>query len=181
MKPIWIISLAALLAAGCKKDNPNALPEATQSGRNTAGFLLDGQLWLPEWKSSFSVNTPVSASWRRTSVGRSLDFGFTRRNDNEDNSLDLFVPNITRVGTFQLNQRASITLGDRNPSYGIYIIAKAVPDRLFLTGPDATGTLTITRFDTVARVVAGTFELTVQEETSPETHQLTDGRFDLKF
>lgn len=53
--------------------------------------------------------------------------------------------------------------------------------RVFLTGPTATGSLTVTRFDTVARVVSGTFDLTVQEETSPETHQLTQGRFDYTF
>ncbi|GGE99338.1 hypothetical protein GCM10011383_07710 [Hymenobacter cavernae] len=39
--------------------------------------------------------------------------------------------------------------------------------------------MTITRFDTVAHVVSGTFELTVREENGLETHQLTDGRFDL--
>ncbi|HEX8350348.1 MAG TPA: hypothetical protein VF598_10330 [Hymenobacter sp.] len=49
----------------------------------------------------------------------------------------------------------------------------------FYTGPDAVGGVTITRFDTVAHVVSGTFDLTVQEENGTETHQLTDGRFDL--
>ncbi|WP_262892022.1 hypothetical protein [Hymenobacter cavernae] len=39
--------------------------------------------------------------------------------------------------------------------------------------------MTITRFDTVAHVVSGTFDLIVREESGTETHQLTDGRFDL--
>ncbi|MBC8085548.1 MAG: hypothetical protein H7Z21_20305 [Hymenobacter sp.] len=58
---------------------------------------------------------------------------------------------------------------------------KRYRERCRLTGPTATGTLIVTRFDTVARVVAGTFELTVQEEISPETHQLTAGRSDDAF
>jgi hypothetical protein len=37
-----------MLATACKRDAPDALPDATQDGRGTAGFLFDGALWLPE-------------------------------------------------------------------------------------------------------------------------------------
>ncbi|GAA3932842.1 hypothetical protein [Hymenobacter algoricola] len=178
-----LLALGILSISACKKDknDPNGLPPATQEGKNTAGFLLDGQPWLPEWKTNLSVNSPVDASWQRTVKGRSLRFGFTRQNDSESNHLDFFVPHIRQTGTFELNQPASPTLGDRNPAYGIYVMAKEVPDRLFLTSPTATGTLTVTRFDTVAHIVSGTFELTVQEGKSQETHSVTEGRFDLRF
>jgi hypothetical protein len=39
----------------------------------------------------------------------------------------------------------------------------------------------ITRFDSVARIISGTFEFTAQkvQGEGPETVRLTDGRFDL--
>ena len=46
------------------------------------------------------------------------------------------------------------------------------------------GTLTITRLDTVARIVSGTFEATVitPASTTPAVvHSLKDGHFDVKF
>ena len=42
--PFFCLAAALLLAAGCKKDDPEAgLPPATQEGKNTGGFLLNGQ------------------------------------------------------------------------------------------------------------------------------------------
>lgn len=184
MKPLPHCLLLLLLltaASGCKKEKTELekLPAATQTGQGGAGFLLDGKAWLPEASSLIGTGGAVSASWRRTAAGRSLRVGFSR--DSDETSAGFFIPHIRQAGTFQLDQSASITLGDRNPAYGIYVMFKPVPDRLFLTGPSATGTLVVTRFDTVARIVSGTFDLTVKEETGPETHQLTQGRFDLTF
>lgn len=181
MQRLSYFLLALLAAAGCKKEQTELekLPEATQDGKGGAGFLLDGQAWLPEASNLIGTGGPVSASWRRTAAGHSLNVGFSR--DSDETSAGFFIPHIRQSGSFQLSQRASIVLGDRNPAYGIYIMFKPVPDRLFLTEPSATGTVVVTRFDTVARVVSGTFNLTVKEETGPETHQLTQGRFDLTF
>jgi hypothetical protein len=110
-----------------------------------------------------------------------LRFGFSRLNEQEYRNVDFFIPDIQRAGTFQLDQPASPVLGYRNPAYGVYVVDRPTPIRIFSTGPSATGTLIITRFDTIARVVSGTFEMTVKEEVGPETHQLTQGRFDLTF
>ena len=183
MKTSCLFSLLALLltASACKKEQTELekLPDATQTGTGGAGFLLDGVAWLPE-ASSLSPGTALSASWRRTVSGQSLSLVFSRYSDRTTASF--FLPHVRQAGTFQLNQTASLTLGRLNPAYGMFVMSKSLTvPRIFLTGPTATGTLIVTRFDTVARVVSGTFELTVQEETSPETHRLTDGRFDLTF
>lgn len=43
---LLLIILCVLM--GCKKDMPSKnLPPVTQEGRNTAGFLLDGEVWVP--------------------------------------------------------------------------------------------------------------------------------------
>jgi hypothetical protein len=179
MKPTLTL-LALLLFTACKKEEIDALPEATQNGSGGAGFLLDGQAWLPEASKLFGSGPAVSATWRRTVAGRTLRVGFSR--DSDETSAGVFIPDIQRAGTYQLNQTANIILGEQNPAYGGLMMFKslAVP-RIFLTGSDAIGTVTVTRFDTVAHIVSGTFDMTVEEETSLETHRLTQGRFDLRF
>ncbi|RSK40951.1 hypothetical protein [Hymenobacter perfusus] len=181
MKASSIPWLLLLTLAACKKETElDKLPDATQKGKNTAGFLLDGKAWLPEAGKLLSKGGPVSASWQRTVVGRSMTIRFSR--DSDLTITQLFIPHIQRSGVFVCNQQVSPILGYRNPTYGMFAMTKSLTiPRLFYTGPTATGSLTVTRFDTVARVVSGTFDLTVQEETSPQTHQLTQGRFDYTF
>lgn len=180
--PLLLAALSLLTATACKKDltELEKLPDATQTGRGSGAFLLEGKAWLPDESNLIGGGGGYKAQWRRSVAGRSLELTFSRSSDKT--GLNVFLPNIRQAGTFQFNQRANITLGDRNPAYGLYYMAKslAIP-RMFLTGTTATGTLTVTRFDTVARIVSGTFEMTVQEETSAETHQLTEGRFDYTF
>ena len=55
---------AALLAAGCKKNDtdPNGLPPATQEGKNTGGLLLNGETWLPAKNPHLPANPPVGAN-----------------------------------------------------------------------------------------------------------------------
>ncbi|WBA41830.1 hypothetical protein [Hymenobacter canadensis] len=179
-KPCLFVALV-LLASACKKEQSELekLPDATQNGSGGAGFLLDGQAWLPEASKLFGSGPAVSATWRRTVAGRTLRVGFSR--DSDDTSAGVFIPDIQRAGTYHLNQTANIILGERNPAYGGLMMFKPVPDRIFLTGSDAIGTVTVTRFDTVAHIVSGTFDMTVKEEVGPETHRLTQGRFDLRF
>lgn len=174
----------ALFTTACKKEKTELekLPAATQTGTGAGAFLLDGKAWLPDGGGGLigGGGNGFKAKWSRTTVGRALELTFTRASDKT--GLNLFVPNIRKEGLFQLSQPASPTLGDRNPPYGLYYMAKSLTvPRIFLTGPSTTGTLIVTRFDTVARVVSGTFDLTVKEETGPETHQLTHGRFDYTF
>ena len=40
---------------------PEQLPDATEQGLNTAGWLLDGRAWVPV-RSTISTGTPVTAS-----------------------------------------------------------------------------------------------------------------------
>ncbi|RTQ48498.1 hypothetical protein EJV47_16130 [Hymenobacter gummosus] len=182
MKPLYLFPLTLLLlAAGCKKEpktEVEKLPKATQEGKNTAGFLLDGRAWLPKG-DDLSAGPTVAAEWRRTVAGRTLRVGFVRRSDDTD--AGFFVPDIRRPGTFRLDQRFSLALGDRNPANGGYNEQKAFPNGYYFTGPDAPGELVVTRFDTVAGVVSGTFEMRVREPNTGQTHQLTHGRFDARF
>ena len=182
MKTTSLSFLLALLltAIACKKDNvdPNGLPTATRDGRNTAGFLLDGQPWLPQ--KSLTGSTAVGASWVQ-SYSRSLYLNFSRyaNRDTEFSGLNIYLPNVRKANEFVLDQYVNPVVVGRLPAHAIYEIAS--PKRQYYTGPRAKGTVTLTRFDTVARVVSGTFELTVREDGGTDSLRLTQGRFDLTF
>ncbi|MGI4865680.1 MAG: hypothetical protein ACRYFZ_17290 [Janthinobacterium lividum] len=176
-----LFGLALLSLGACKKDDPNALPTATQEGSNTAGFLLDGQPWLPKGSTLSSNVSGIDATWNPSSKQRSVRLGFGRYGDNDITSFGFYLPYLKTPGTIKLDQSAPLYLGNSNPSYALYLVHQPSPDRYFLTGPNAHGQVNITRFDTIARVVSGTFETRVQEDGGTATHEITQGRFDIKF
>ena len=107
MKRMYLLGLMLALAA-CKKDDtdPNGLPPATQEGKNTAGFLLDGQPWLP--KASAVGNNPytVSAtygpfSFRAHRLSISM---FRYQNVDNSQSLTLYLAGVRQPGTYPLDQ-----------------------------------------------------------------------------
>lgn len=176
-----LLPLALLLAlSACKKDDPNALPDATQEGKNTAGWLLDGKAWVPK-TSSISTGRPVYGYWRKTKGGRSLDLSFSQFSVQDDWGIGFFLPDIKQAGTFVLNQVPAITSGLNNAAYGDYHHLRPGPRLSYYTGPSAPGQLIITRFDTVANIVSGTFEMTPREAGTGATVAITQGRFDLRF
>ena len=182
MKTYFLAGLTALLlsAGSCKKDDPNALPDATQEGKQTAGFLLNGKAWVPK-PSTISTGRPVNGSWRKTRGGHSLNLSFRQFSRQEDWGSGFFLPDIRQAGTFVLNQTPAITSGLNNAGYGQFYQQRPAPSVNYYTGPDAPGRLIITRFDTVNNIVSGTFEMTPREENGGPTIAITQGRLDLRF
>ncbi|MGI4742632.1 MAG: hypothetical protein ACRYG7_46330 [Janthinobacterium lividum] len=169
------------LFASCKKEpSPlEQLPDATQQGANTAGWLLDGKAWVPQ-RSSISTGTPVDGYWQKTKTGSSLGLSFRRFAVGEDWGVEFYLPDIRRAGTFVLNQDPAIT-GGRFVAYGHYVHSRPAPDLDCYTGPNALGELVITRFDTVQNVVSGTFTMAPQDAATGTTVLIDQGRFDLHF
>ena len=187
MKTLLLPLCLLLGLTTCKKDDtdPNGLPAATQEGKNTAGFLLDGKPWLPKNSPLNAGQSPVGVSWGYRSISgkRPLQLSFNRyRSDSDDTGLNFHFSDIRRSGTFRLDQDTDpfIVTGSE-PPYAVYTIYDPTPKRRFYTGSAAKGQIIISRFDTVARVVAGTFAAKVKEDGGPDSLTITQGRFDLKF
>ncbi len=168
--------------AGCKKEPTelDRLPDPSQEGRATAGWLLDGKAQVPA-RSSISTGPPVNGYWEKTKGGRSLGLSFHQLSKDEDWGVSFFLPNIRQTGTFLLDRVPAITSGLNNAGYGHYYQSRPDPQLNCYTGPDAPGQLVITRFDTVQNVVSGTFEMTPREDGGGATVSVTHGRFDLHF
>ena len=153
-------------------------------GKNTGGFLLDGQPWLP--KASAVGNNPYTVSatygpfvFRAHRLSISM---FRYQNVDNSQSLTLYLAGVRQPGTYPLDQDVNtVFISKPWPSHALYNVSAPGPDREFYTGSTARGQVIITRLDTIARVVAGTFEAKVKEDGGSEFFSITQGRFDCTF
>ena len=58
MKPVTLITILLLIltcSSNCKKGGlfGDKLPAATQEGKNTCGFLVNGKVWLPRGDNGY--------------------------------------------------------------------------------------------------------------------------------
>ena len=175
------------------------LPAATQTGANTAGCIVDGLTWVPRREGFlFGGNySPIDVQWGKVRGGRHpLALVLIKNIDDVtqvhgETSLHLYLPDITQPGTFVLDQPANPSVVNGPTAYADFHFNRS-PTKQLRTGPGAPGRLVVTRLDTVARVVSGTFEFTPAEVTSGltgngtpvpggKTARITEGRFDCKF
>ena len=180
-----LLGLTQCMTEGAYPVQP--MPPATQTGANTAGCFVDGQLWVA------SSNIPrigpgtlpaVTASWDTYSVGRPkhLALSFDKSVDDpaqahNPTNITLELPGLTRPGTFVLDQTAVYPY----PAYARFTFTKPSPNRELFTGPGSPGRVVVTRFDTLSRVASGTFEFTAREGAGGSAVRVTEGRFDCTF
>lgn len=161
--------------AKCEKDKPdsNGLPPATQDGRNTLGFMLNGQPWTPQGFNGTAnlsidfdpgVNNGVfSISAYRIITSTNREYFGIGVNDS--------INYITPPKTYQLGS---------NSLFGVYFSNNNCTYDYFDNSITKTGLLTITKLDRTNRIISGTFNATLSK-SGCTTIQITDGRFDMKF
>ncbi|RYU81816.1 hypothetical protein [Hymenobacter persicinus] len=177
--PLYLALLLLTQCSKCKNDprpvDPvSQLPPATQTGANTFGCLVNGQLYTPKGYagvSNFAVlyePGPTGANlniltYRITSTGRQY--------------LVVACGPITQPRTFSL----SIPVTEGAASY--VDTSRPQPCDSY-DGNQAPsyrrGTLTITKLDVNAGIISGTFEFTLAQPGC-DTIKVTQGRFDKKL
>lgn len=165
MKPqkptLMLLALCFLLCAGmkCKKEVTiyvPKLPAETQTGAKTFGCLVDGKIYVPQGGSSPS----------RHAISTSIQFAILNlKTDNGVDGINLSTAYLNDIGDYDLalnSSHANYTIGSNN-----YICTQ--------------GTLTITRYDKVNRIISGRFFFTAKDDATGKTVNITDGRFDVTF
>ncbi len=91
----------------------------------------------------------------------------------------LFLNNVISTGRYELNFKTETQPGNLRPlNYGSYESSK---NGEYVTTPEYTGFVNITRADTVNAIVSGTFEFTAVNRRDPsKTVRITKGRFDCR-
>ncbi|GAA3930553.1 hypothetical protein GCM10022406_14860 [Hymenobacter algoricola] len=181
MKSKFFLYAALLLltqCSKCKQDDPTPeeqLPPATQTGANTFGCLVNGQVYTP---SGYNGTSDYAVLYDPAYNGGSLDvrtYRYTKSAESTKLSIIIGGDSINHVGTYSLTATGSrgALLFDRSKPSPCDRFAGGV-------GVYTKGILTLTRLDLNAGIISGTFEFTLAKPGC-DTIRVTQGRFDKKL
>ena len=175
MKNLMLLLLIAFVFsfAQCKKSNPdsNGLPAATQDGKNTLGFLLNGQPWKPQGTvltGNLSIDFDINFN---QGIFNIVAYDFTSPNP-EQLTIGVRDSLIFMSAPFSLNL-------NRN---SLYVISFTKNCEYFSTLSDveSSGSLTVSKLDKINHIISGTFNA-VLSKVGCDTVRITEGRFDMKY
>lgn len=180
MRNLLILLLCILpLLSACKKEAPGTtLPEATQEGRNIAGFLLYGQVWVPFAKCKFSEDPcrEISGNYGLPYTDEEyIDFKISRIHNDKHSSL-IFTGQVPMTVPGEYSDDVNVIFSDEgsNGSAGRYTYNGRSSSSL--------GRFILTKVDQENQIISGTFSFTLIESNgSGKTIEITDGRFDFKM
>ena len=175
----WRLCLYVMLVmfASCKscKKEINLLPDETQTGANTFGCLVDGKAWIPNGGSGWAASKPISGGYSSPLPNVWL------RTYKDNETIIFYIRNVNKVGTYPLNFDTQPKPANLYPqNYGeVAMRSYTSGDDSYITTKTYTGSVEITRADSVNRIVSGRFSFTGVSSTG-KTIKVTDGRFDCK-
>lgn len=172
---LLLILIAAFSICCNKDDNPaptptpiSQLPPETQTGANTFGCLLDGQVFKPGL-----TNNSFDCVYQNINNEYYFSLQGNRRDTNNNLvRLGCSTQNlqITEGQTYQLKERIN---GNASGKYFFNL------DFVYTTSTEF-GELKITKLDFTHNIVSGTFWYNIKDNQNI-IHHITDGRFDMQF
>lgn len=167
---IFLLIVFSALIFSCKKETTE-LPPVTQTGANTFGAKLNGEIWVPQGVGSIPASNTLEARF----VSSTSVLYINARNFSKspvETEFEIVITNITGPGNYTLDAA----------SYGYYVKRTVTPENEWQTNSQYTGTVTITKLDTAARIVSGTFQFNaINLYNSPQPISVTEGRFDIRM
>ncbi|KHJ39502.1 hypothetical protein PBAC_00090 [Pedobacter glucosidilyticus] len=176
---IILIGYLSLSASSCKKDKTgiDALPAATQEGKNTFGCLVNGEVFIPQVRGLGLGQVPLSCyySYENTNSrkGYYLSISATDSKNSPLRGVDIDTDSlkIEQSKIYKLEKA-----GAKGIASAEYV---ASLDRYY-TSSVASGKLKITKLDESKKIISGTFCFDAVNETG-EKVEVREGRFDLKY
>lgn len=168
----FIFLCICFLDLKCKKNiYMDTLPPITSEGKNTFGCYVNGQLFCA--KGAFNI--------------ASLSGGYIKRNFWIKSNYVVMNPN---HNGFKYKQKIAFGFLNKYPLSNFQIVLNSKDIGLFsdlntnskdyITDSLNNGIVSFSRFDTINRVISGTFYFTAKSSDS-SIIRVTDGRFDLQY
>jgi len=173
-----VFAVTGVLFSYCRnKQDPTPvalLPPITQTGANTFGCVVNGQVFRPQGNDG---TANYSVVYDPTFEGGNLDIRAYQLTKNSQ-------PQYLIVGGSQIDKPGVYRLTADTKKLAYYADANQPPTcARYSSDMPATycrGTLTVTRLDLAAGIVAGTFAFTLAQPGC-DTIRVTEGRFDKKL
>lgn len=172
---LLLITLSLLSTTSCNNDddqpqNPiDQLPLATQTGENTFGCLLDGEVFIPGGGTN-----PLDSVYQFVNGGYYFSVQGNKRNsENNLLTISIGVLNIELIQgtTYQLLENED---GNATASFLISTLSN-------YTSINNSGELTITKLDTENQIISGVFWFDVIHPVTVEIAEIREGRFDMEY
>ena len=174
---ILALSFILLISSSCQHDlKDETLPPITQTGQNTFGCLINGNVWINEGMTGSSGGNfwafVTSNYFKMTAI---------RRNSNPTTIYQSFgfdIESPIHVGKYILNKGTQYAGFEDDITHCPY-----KTDSI-----SSLQTLEITKYDSINHIIAGTFNFQAMKKSSVQntyncdsTINITEGRFDLKY
>lgn len=199
MKKYLLISIALLFFVfSCKKDDLSylhqypGLPDATLTGENTMGCLINGVPWVPKveggvigWPSLEKIQTLYGEP--RKNIG-SLDrfylrINFEKRTDQDIKLNEFKIREFIHFRIRPVFQKEKINILKSEYYYIEYFKANyGEPWKQYILDTLAPINMEITKLDTVRNIVSGLFDFRLKRISDfKDTIRITNGRFDANY
>jgi hypothetical protein len=173
-----VLIVAALLIPGCHKEKlPDVLPPATLEGKNTIGFKINGQVWIPGGtkRAPFGSQCPgmrVEYGDIRNGGKGSLNISVARVKNGKSGILGIGAMQNSIMDTGQYLHKMFIQYSDG----GAYISGS-------FSGPiySEGGYFHINKLDTIKKIISGQFAFSLKSNNTGELVHITEGRFDFHY
>ena len=180
MKNLYFLFSLILILSCCnnKDDNPALppilqLPPATQTGANTAGCLVNGQVLLPK---GYIQTGNLSCNYTNE-----LDFGLNFAEIINGRIKSINVASLNVNITNNLNVDLPLTVEANNSKYGLFTILN--PDftqEAYTTTATIIGNLRITYYSASNSIISGTFWFDAVDSNGVKV-EVREGRFDMRY
>lgn len=171
--PLFLIAVSYLLmAAGCKKDNPQS--ELVTVNGQTFGCRVNGKPFIDNrWDYGNNV-PPIFVTMLYNPV---LRYSYLiASGDRQNEMVEIYIPSPLTVGrkNLQYNTLSYPTIVNPLP-YGLY--RTYTPSQDFITNDTLGGYVDILFADTVTRKIEGKFEFTGTDNSTGQRVTITNGYF----
>ena len=178
MRKLLLFFLTTLALMSCDKDDdaPQALPEATQTGRGIFACYVNGKPFID---NSGSPNG-ISFNCYYQLIDGEYYFGIQGGHNGVDSVISVGLSTIN----LGIQQNTTYNLLERQSgnSSGTCIVNPDFNTQEFTdTNTEYSGEMTITKFDMENRILSGTFWFDVENPFTGETIEIREGRFDTRF
>jgi len=173
MKQLFLLLLITTFFSGCKSDDNNILPPATQTGAGTFACYVNGKPFIDKSGGWFNCYYQLVDGGYYFHIS-----GEVKKKINGFWTIDIATFNmvISENATFSLTKYE-----EGNAWGGGAFSVSNITYKVLTTDSEYTGELTITKLDFEKRIVSGTFWFDLQHPVTGERIEIREGRFDTLF
>lgn len=169
-----LLILSLMLLQSCSTNDDTftpTLPLITQTGEQTFGCLINGEVFIPD---TFGSGRP-NAFYQFVGGAYTLGISASRGGGSQLESFNIGGLDISPI------QETNYTLLEFESGnfFGEYFLGGGI-EFMGSTSIDYPGILTITHFDEINGIISGTFQFTILDDDNNQI-KITNGRFDMLY